>query len=70
VLSFGFVAALIATNISEPIIPTIPRKLAIPVNDIATGIFEDMSGLRMGATISSGPFVGRKFMDYQQRENN
>jgi hypothetical protein len=40
------------------------------VNDIATGIFEDMSGLRMGATISSGPFVGRKFMDYQQRENN
>jgi hypothetical protein len=26
----------------EPIIPITPRKLATPVNDTATGIFEDI----------------------------
>ena len=29
------------TKIKEPITPITPRKLATPVNDIATGIFED-----------------------------
>tara|TARA_B100000161_G_C33502103_1_gene392206 strand:+ start:93 stop:203 length:111 start_codon:yes stop_codon:yes gene_type:complete len=29
----------------EPIIPTTPRKLATPVNDIAMGVFKDMRGL-------------------------
>ena len=33
------------TKINEPITPTTPRKLATPVNEIATGIFEDMTGL-------------------------
>ena len=30
------------TKINEPIMPITPRKLAAPVNDIATGIFESI----------------------------